>query len=314
LRGDKGGCPIFFIFFLTFFLYIQPSFSQLKDTTLKDTSTTFKPKRFYAFLGGGTIIYGSSLYLLYQLWYADYPQSKFHYFNDNNEWYGMDKLGHGFTAYSESLTGIKALRWCGMKDKNAILLGGSLGLILQTPIEIMDGLSAEWGFSYGDMIANASGSVIAITQELIFKEQLIKPKIGFQRTIYPNYRPNLLGDGLAQEFIKDYNGQTYWLSLSIQEMTQIKKIPPYLALSLGYGIDGFIGAAANPTTDKNGNPYPYFYRNRLLYLSLDIDLEKIKTNNKRLKQTLAFLNFIKVPFPAIYLDKRGKLGAIPIGF
>jgi len=34
------------------------------------------------------------------LWYKKFPHSKFHMFNDNNEWLSMDKMGHATTAYN----------------------------------------------------------------------------------------------------------------------------------------------------------------------------------------------------------------------
>ncbi|NBN99091.1 MAG: DUF2279 domain-containing protein, partial [Flavobacteriia bacterium] len=56
------------------------------------------------------------------------------------------------------------------------------------------------------MIANISGSALFIGQELLWKEQRIVPKFGFQRSGLAQYRPDLLGNGWHEEFLKDYNG------------------------------------------------------------------------------------------------------------
>ena len=47
---------------------------------------------------------------------------------------------------------------------------------LETQYGEMDGYSAEWGASSGDIIANALGTGLYISQELLWKEQRITPK------------------------------------------------------------------------------------------------------------------------------------------
>lgn len=44
------------------------------------------------------------------LWYADYPQSSFHFINDNSEWLQMDKFGHTTASYYIGKTGYELLR------------------------------------------------------------------------------------------------------------------------------------------------------------------------------------------------------------
>ena len=68
-----------------------------------------------------------SLIGLNQLWYSEYPRSKFHFINDNKEWMQMDKLGHMTTSYYGGVAGIKAYRWAGFERKKAIWYGGMTG-------------------------------------------------------------------------------------------------------------------------------------------------------------------------------------------
>jgi hypothetical protein len=49
-------------------------------------------------------------------------------------------------------------------------------------------------------------------------------------------------------------------------------------------------------------------RSRQYYLSIDVDFERIKTNKKWVRGVLTFLNFIKLPAPAISLS-NGKLSS-----
>jgi len=51
---------------------------------------------------------------------------------------------------------------------------------------------------------------------------------------------------------------------------------------------------------------PDIQRSRQYYLSIDIDFERIKTNKKWVKGVLTFLNFVKLPAPAVSLS-NGKL-------
>ena len=50
-----------------------------------------------------------------------------------------------------------------------------------TTVEVFDGFSSEWGFSWGDMLANTTGTTLYISQELLWKEQRIVPKFSFHK-------------------------------------------------------------------------------------------------------------------------------------
>ena len=81
------------------------------------------------------------------------------------------------------------------------------------PIEIFDGYSEAYGASAGDLIANATGSLFFLAQQKVWGEQRLIPRFSFRRTGYPSLRPDVLGDTRVSEILKDYNGQTYWVSI-----------------------------------------------------------------------------------------------------
>ena len=56
----------------------------------------------------------------------------------------MDKVGHVISAYQASKWVYGAMRWSGMKNKNAALFGMGVGTAFQATIEILDGFSSEW--------------------------------------------------------------------------------------------------------------------------------------------------------------------------
>ena len=257
-------------------------------------------------LGTEAALYAASMTGLYFAWYADYPQSKFHFFNDNPEWLQMDKVGHGTTAYLVGSFGYELLRDAGLDETRSIWFGGTLGLVFLTTVEVFDGFSEAWGFSWGDMAANTLGTGIFIGQQFLWHEQRITLKYSFHTTEFADYRPDLLGKDLIQQTIKDYNGQTYWASFNFKSLFLNKesKFPAWLNFAFGYGATGMTGSFDNAMA-YNGKPIPYYDRQRQFYFSLDVDFTKIPTNNKVLKYTFKVLNIFQVPFPTIEYNTGG---------
>jgi len=273
---------------------------------LKTYPDTLHKKRLGIVLGAQGLIYATTLAVLYQAWYKDYPQSSFHWLNDNNEWMQIDKLGHATTAAYLGKFGYEFYRNAGVKRKKAIWFGGSAGFFYLTIVEILDGFSAEWGASAGDLIANAAGAGLFIGQQLGWDEQRFNLKFSYHPSDYAKYNPDLLGSTGLESVLKDYNGQTYWLSGNIKSFMRKKesRFPSWLNVAVGYGADGMIGASSNPTYDDDGNELPDFPRYRQWYLTFDVDLTKIKTRRHGLKFLFNALNLLKIPFPTIEYNKE----------
>jgi len=283
----------------------------------KDTSASIyflNKKRLAIVAGTEAFLYGGSLVGLNELWYKDYPRSSFHLFNDNEEWLQVDKIGHLTTSYYIGRVGVGLLKWTGLERKKAIWFGGMLGSVYQSTIEILDGKSSEWGFSIGDFTANTAGSFFCVVQELAWNEQRIVLKYSFQQSEYAPFRPNLLGTNLQENVLKDYNGQTYWLSVNPYSfMSKESKFPKWLNIAIGYGANGMTGGLFNPPfIDENGLQI-YHERYRQYYLSFDIDLTRLKTKSKFLKTVFYSIGFLKVPFPAIEFSEKGVKGNL-LGF
>ncbi len=255
-----------------------------------------------ATLGG--VAYAGTMAGLYQLWYKNYPRSGFHFINDNNEWLYMDKIGHATTAYWFSRVGYRSLRWAGVEEKPAIWIGSAFSFSFLSTIEIFDGFSAEWGASAGDIAFNTAGTALFIGQQFLWKDQKFILKFSYSPTEYPQYNPELLGKNEFQSIIKDYNGQTYWLSANIKSfLKRESNFPSWLNVAVGYGADGMTGAGKNPGLVE-GVPVPPFERTSQYYLTLDIDLTRIKTRSETLELLLNIVGFIKIPFPALEYNAR----------
>lgn len=263
-------------------------------------SSSFKKERFIPVVTAAGITYSASVYGLYQLWYKDYPSEHFHFFNDNSEWMQMDKCGHFFTAFQISRISSDVLLWTGTKRKKAIWFGAATGLAFQTTIEVFDGFSSEWGFSLGDMAFNTLGCGTLLSQYLAWHELRIIPKFSFHHTAYADVSPSLLGDTPGQQLLKDYNGQTYWMSFNVRKLVQKDFFwPEWLCVSAGYGANGMV--RGNMSESNAAGYYPY----RQFYLSLDIDFQSIHTRSKLLRTIFYTVNMLKVPMPALEFNEHG---------
>ena len=267
---------------------------------IQQTYTLDKKKRNILLISEATA-YTVALVGLNQLWYADYPKSGFHFINDNSEWLQMDKMGHLTSSYYTGVAGIKAYEWIGMSRKNAIWYGGMTGSFFLTIIEILDGYSAEWGASSGDLIANTSGSLLAIGQALKWNEQRIQLKYSYSPSKWAELNSEQLGENHLQRVLKDYNGQTYWLSFNMKSLLNIEQVefPNWLNLAIGYSGDNM----TNPYHEAGDDE-----RKRQYLLSLDVDLTRIKTKSKTWNSILHTFGFLKFPMPALELSNGNLSG------
>jgi len=242
---------------------------------------------------------------LYTIWYQDYSQNSFHFFNDNREWQQVDKAGHAFTAYQAARLSSSALQWSGIPRKKAIWLGSLNAMLFQSTIEFMDGLSEGWGFSPGDMLSNTLGCALFTSQALIWHEQKLSLKFSYHFTEYARYRPDVLGETKSVRLIKDYNGHIYWLSGNLKSITHSSTLPPWLNLAVGYSGKGMLSANTSSVIMENGTLVS-FPRYRQVFLSPDIVFTRIPVKSKWLRSVFSVLNCIKLPFPAVeYNTKDG---------
>ena len=292
------------ITYVTLFVLISTfSFAQNNTTSFFKPSDTLHISRRNAVIITEASLGAVTLIGLNNLWYKDFPRSKFHAINDFNEWKQMDKLGHAFTSYQLGRVGADVLNWSGVSKKNQLIYGATLGFTFLTAVEILDGYSKEWGFSWSDIGANALGTGLFIGQELLWEEQRLQLKFSFHNTKYAKLRPDKLGENFLQEIIKDYNGQTYWLSANLHSFFKDSKIPKWLNIAAGYGVDGLLTRINEPVDNLFTNQD----RIRQYYLSFDVNLSKIKTEAQVLKTIFSVLNVIKVPLPTISINSKKRV-------
>jgi hypothetical protein len=269
-----------------------------KDSSIIDKRTLCKA---LVFTGA---YYGTSIFIMNNTWYKGIEKAPFHFYNDNAGWLQVDKFGHMFGGYVYSYLGYHGLLKLGATRNEALYFGSTLGFVMQFPIEILDGIHEGYGFSWGDVAANAMGSSLVFGQELIFRNQLIKYKFSYRESKYSKNSNGYFGDPPMNRLLKDYNGHTYWFSMPLNKFVFRQSLPPWFNIALGYGANGMYGEFEN-ITSYNGVAIPETERYRQYLLSLDIDWTRLKTDSKFLQLLFKGMTFVKLPFPTFEYNSKG---------
>ncbi|MCR9172281.1 MAG: YfiM family protein [bacterium] len=256
-------------------------------------------------------VWAGSMIALQTVWYADGSNGSFQFFDDSRNWLQMDKVGHVYTAYQlNRLTG-ELYQWSGMKKETATWLGFGISMGYQTTLEVLDGFSGTWGWSWADFGSNVLGSSIYTAQELVWKEQRILPKFSYSPTPFAAVRPQVLGSSFSESLLKDYNGQTYWFSVSPARFLKNSKIPKWACLSFGYSVhEKLVGSESTYFDASTGTTYN---EQREFLFSLDIDFSQLPIKRPWLKTLVKQFNYLKIPFPALIM-RNGTLVASPFYF
>lgn len=240
--------------------------------------------------------YTATMITLSQVWYSNFDRQTFSFFDDSKEWMQVDKVGHFYAAFQLNSIASRALQWTGLPKRKSDRIGALTSFAMMSSIEVFDGFSSGFGASASDLIANGLGVSLYLGQQALWNEIRIHPKFSFSQTQYAALRPNVLGDGLKEELIKDYNGQTYWLSV---DMDKFMPFPKWLNMAVGYGAEEMIFAAESANRSNGFDPHRQFY------LGLDFDIHHIQTKSKALKTLIYFVNMIKLPAPALEFSRKG---------
>lgn len=289
---------------LLFLVLYSSSFDLEAQNSFFSNADSLNKGRLIGVSSGVASAWGGSIIGLSQVWYDGVQKTNWHTFDDSKNWLQMDKVGHFYTAHKINQLTSDLFMWSGLERKKAVWIGTGISLGYQTTLEMFDAYSLEWGFSWSDMAANAIGSASYLSQQLIWQEERIIPKFSYSPTKFASIRPEVLGSSFAESLLKDYNGQTYWISFSPGTFFKKSKIPKWACLSLGYSVNQKLVGSESEYIDLNtGNIYK---EQREYLLSLDIDFSKIQVKRPWVKTLLKQFNYLKVPFPSLIL-RDGKL-------
>ncbi len=271
-----------------------------KNSANQDNGTFYKA---LAFTGA---YYAASIYVMNNTWYKDTDKVRFHFRNDNAGYLQVDKFGHMFGSYVYSYIGYHSFLKYGASRKAALLYGSTLGFVMQFPIEIMDGIHEGYGFSWGDVTANAMGSALVFGQELLFGEQIMKYKFSYWESGYSKNSNGYFGDTAMERLLNDYNGHTYWFSMPLNKFIFKESLPSWANIAFGYSANGMYGEFEN-VRSFNGVAIPETDRYRQFLFSLDIDWTRINTDSRVIQILLKGMTFVKLPFPALEYNSKGQI-------
>lgn len=297
-----------------------------------DHADTLNKKRFWSCATAGAVIYSGAAVGLYHAWYKDFGLGKFRTFNDSREWLQLDKFGHMLTTSVEARLLYDGARWTGLDKRRSLWLAGGISMFLQGTVEIMDGFSEEWGFSWTDIGFNTLGMGAFVAQQAVWDEQRILFKLS-SNAVLPSDDPITSTNGLAtsslrersielyglntfERWLKDYNTMSIWASANVRSFFPDAPLPRWLNVAVGYGGSNLYGGFSNIWENERGDefrvPASQLPRYRQYYLSLDVDLQRIPTRRRGIKTLFSILNFIKIPAPALEWNKEQGFTFYPI--
>ena len=234
-----------------------------------------------------------------QVWYTK-ETTGFHSLDFSEDWgkyQQMDKFGHFTDAYFTSdLTG-KIYRWSGISGNTSVWLGALTGWAWMLEIEVSDAFMADWGFSWGDMLANTLGSAFYVLQQFNYDALGgIHPKFSWHKSeAWKEMRYNTD----PQALIEDYEGMTFWLTVNPHHYfpeSWKKNYSEWLApLGLAFGISA---------KDIGINPWGGYQE---YFIGLDIDLRKLPIwgESGLMKFIISEVNFLRMPMPTFRFTSQG---------
>jgi hypothetical protein len=204
----------------------------------------------------------------------------------------QDKFGHAYGGYHLARLGTDLLAAACVGPHKAVWLGAAYAALLQLQLEIWDGRQAKYGFSPPDLLANTAGAVLATAQRYHPVLRAVKPTVSYARTAASRRWGRAQGSELRPT--TDYSGQTYWLSLSVNDLLPAGARPFWpdlLRLSVGHTITDYV----DPETGQ-----PRSARRRIL-LSLDLDPERLPGQHPLWRRVKHELSYYRLPAPALQL-------------
>jgi hypothetical protein len=237
-------------------------------------------------LAAGSLALGITALHIYQLnaWWAN-ERTDFHVIEDDDYQHNFDKAGHMFGGYYSSYFFDQAYRWAGLDTTQSALFGALSGALWEFYVEIEDGFASGWGFSRGDAKADIAGASLYLLNQRVPFLRYFKYKWSyFPSEKYLKDQPDLPGEKL--NFIEDYTGQSYWMTMDVHSMLKDAGIQPIWPRWLNLAV-GISGSGLGPIDLRPGHdPYDLHYLTWLV--SLDYDFSKIIPESSS-----GFWNFIR---------------------
>ena len=266
----------------------------------------------YTSLGVGTLFAGQHYFQSKTIWAE---KTSFRIIEDGAYGLYVDKAGHFVSSYLSCYMLGEAMLAVDMKEKQARLIGGLLGMGYITYIEIMDGFGANFGFSPSDFYFNAAGAGFYILQNYVPYFENFTPKFQIINSELFGYEKR----AESTFFVDDYASQVFFISMNVHNMLpdNLKKYwLPWLELSVGYtarNLTNILEKHNHVDLEKNPdwgnlNGEPFYLGEPRFIIALDYNLTKLipESDYAFVNWAVQSLNYFKFPAPAIEFDINGK--------
>ena len=220
--------------------------------------------------------------VLNNLWWKG-ERSDFH-FNFDEDWkyaLGSDKFGHAYFPYLATDIYEGAFVWSGMDSTTALWSAAGFTLFYQTYIEVRDGFSKQYGFSFGDFGADVLGAGYPIAQHYIPALRNFTFKISFDPSA--EYKA-----GHYNAIIDDYESAYGWLSINVHNLlpeSWQEWYPKWINLAIGHSVKNIYLSPVNGYHEW--------------YLALDWNLEGLPGDGWFWNVVKHYLNYYHLPSPAV---------------
>ena len=244
---------------------------------------------------------------IYQLnaWWAT-DRGPFHVIEDDGYQVDFDKAGHMFGAYYSSYFFDQAYRWAGLDTAQSALFGALSGALWEYYVETEDGFASQWGFSRGDAKADLVGASFYLLNQ---RMPLLK-YFRYKWSYFPSYKylhnqPDIPGQTL--NFIEDYTGQSYWMSVDVHSILRDVGAGTFWPAWLNIAV-GVSGSELGPIDLNSPTGNIYDQRHLAWLISLDYDLGTLipESSSGLLNFVRRALNYWHFPAPAWEISPQHK--------
>lgn len=268
-----------FNYSISFIIILNTFLSAQVDTVTKIDSINYLKLGAVGGVTAAGFVYGHALNN--NLWWKG-EKSSFHFEWDYDWNYalGSDKFGHFYFPYLTTKIYSQALEWTGLSQKQSLYYSALLAFSYQTYIEVKDGFSKQWGFSWGDFTANSFGALYPILQYHNPMLNNFSPKISFHAS-------NRFKNGSHSVIFDDYESTYDWVSINIRELSGgiIKEyLPSFINLAIGHSVKHLDSPSGG---------------NHEFYIGLDWNLEELPGDHSIIKFLIKNLNYYRFPAPVI---------------
>ena len=231
-------------------------------------------------------------------WWKD-SRGPFHFEDDWGYAANIDKVGHLVGGYYVSYFTGEGLMLCGFNWRDATIYGALFGFVYETIVEIEDGYSARWGFSFSDLIADVLGRAFYIGQYYYpFLQNFTFKYMYHSKTMWSDLRdsPGLL--------LSNHDANSFWIATNVYNILPRNFRKFWFSginLTFGFQIEGIDGVR-----HEAYGPIKRHYLIGLEYDLMQLSNDKYGGWNWILQN----LNFLKQPGPIIDMGPSTRLRSI----